>query len=486
MDGSAVLDPYVPNLATTWLREQPSALWREVHGSLAFVDISGFTQLTERLAREGKVGAERMSDILNATFAHLLEVAYRDGGEPGEVGWRRRPAAVPGRGARGAGRAGSAPDAGTAATDRPAQHAERARRRCGCRSGSTAAPSTSSSSATRPSTASCSSAGPAASVTADIEAWPPPARSGSARGPRPCSPRLVGGPRARPAARRRAAARRPGVRGPDVIRGLDLAALSHRRSARTCRRPPARRSTARSPSRSCSSRAPTRCSPQQGPRCARRRARRVVRNVQHAAARHGVTFFESDIDRDGGKIMLTAGAPLSPGHDEERLLRAARQIVDRARHAARSAIGVNRGPVFAGDFGPPFRRTYSVKGDAINLAARVHGQGAAGPAARHRRRSRALGQPVRRRALAAVPCQGKVGSPSTRPSVGVAAGVGAGASGARHRTGRARRTSCAALRRRSTARAPAAEPSWSSSASRGSASPGWSRSCCARRTSTRS
>ncbi len=66
------LAPYVPRLAVSWLRETPERLWREVEGSLAFVDISGFTQLTERLARKGKVGAEEMSDILNATFAELL------------------------------------------------------------------------------------------------------------------------------------------------------------------------------------------------------------------------------------------------------------------------------------------------------------------------------------------------------------------------------------------------------------------------------
>ena len=41
-------------------------------------------------------------------------------------------------------------------------------------------------------------------------------------------------------------------------------------------------------------------------------------------------------------------------------------------------IGINRGAVFSGDFGPPFRRTYSVKGDAINLAARVMGKAAPG------------------------------------------------------------------------------------------------------------
>ena len=34
-------------------------------------------------------------------------------------------------------------------------------------------------------------------------------------------------------------------------------------------------------------------------------------------------------------------------------------------------IGVNKGPVFAGDIGPGYRRTYTVMGDAVNLAARV-------------------------------------------------------------------------------------------------------------------
>ena len=34
-------------------------------------------------------------------------------------------------------------------------------------------------------------------------------------------------------------------------------------------------------------------------------------------------------------------------------------------------IGVNAGPVFAAYFGPPFRKTYDVKGDAVNLAARL-------------------------------------------------------------------------------------------------------------------
>jgi len=46
--------------------------------------------------------------------------------------------------------------------------------------------------------------------------------------------------------------------------------------------------------------------------------------VAQAVAHHEVTFFESDVDVDGGKVMLTAGAPASAGHDAERLLRASR------------------------------------------------------------------------------------------------------------------------------------------------------------------
>ena len=47
-----------------------------------------------------------------------------------------------------------------------------------------------------------------------------------------------------------------------------------------------------------------------------------------------------------------------------------REILERPGRLAVRA-GVNRGRVFAGDFGPPYRRTYSIKGDAVNLAARL-------------------------------------------------------------------------------------------------------------------
>ena len=47
---------------------------------MVFVDISGFTKMSERLARHGKVGAEEVTEVLGAVFAKLLAVAYGEDG----------------------------------------------------------------------------------------------------------------------------------------------------------------------------------------------------------------------------------------------------------------------------------------------------------------------------------------------------------------------------------------------------------------------
>jgi len=111
---------------------------------------------------------------------------------------------------------------------------------------------------------------------------------------------------------------------------------------------------------------------QRDPRVAEAAVHDVVVAVQRACLDHGVTFFESDIAADGGKIMLTSGAPRSAGHDVERMLRTACEIAAYTG-ALDVRVGVNTGHVFAGDFGPAIRRTYSIKGDAVNLAARLLG-----------------------------------------------------------------------------------------------------------------
>ena len=99
----------------------------------------------------------------------------------------------------------------------------------------------------------------------------------------------------------------------------------------------------------------------------------LVRIVQDATDRYEVCFLDSDIAADGGKLRLSAGAPRAVGDDEERMLLAVRHMVE-AGPQLPVRIGVNRGHVFTGEIGPSYRRTYALMGDAVNLAARVMGK----------------------------------------------------------------------------------------------------------------
>lgn len=96
----------------------------------------------------------------------------------------------------------------------------------------------------------------------------------------------------------------------------------------------------------------------------------LVHVVEAAVESQEVALLASDLDGNGGKLILTAGAPKVTGDDEERLLLAVRRILAEDLPFP-VKIGVNRGPVFAGDIGPAYRRTFTVMGDAVNLAARV-------------------------------------------------------------------------------------------------------------------
>jgi class 3 adenylate cyclase/tetratricopeptide (TPR) repeat protein len=102
-----------------------------------------------------------------------------------------------------------------------------------------------------------------------------------------------------------------------------------------------------------------------------------MRVIQEAALRYEVPFYETDVGKSSVKALLTAGAPSSTGHDEERMLRTLRDVMDH-HGIVPMRIGVNTGKVFTGDFGPPYRRAYRVFGDAINTAARVMSKADAG------------------------------------------------------------------------------------------------------------
>jgi class 3 adenylate cyclase/tetratricopeptide (TPR) repeat protein len=95
--------------------------------------------------------------------------------------------------------------------------------------------------------------------------------------------------------------------------------------------------------------------------------------VQEATARYEVCLVGTDIDVDGGRFMLAAGAPFASPDDEGRMVRTCLEILSQDLGLS-IRIGVNRGHVFGGDVGAPFRRTYSLMGDATNLAARIMGR----------------------------------------------------------------------------------------------------------------
>ena len=64
VDAAQRLRPYLPRLLISWLNETPGTTVRELEGSVVFVDISGFTKMSERLARHGKVGAEEVTEVM--------------------------------------------------------------------------------------------------------------------------------------------------------------------------------------------------------------------------------------------------------------------------------------------------------------------------------------------------------------------------------------------------------------------------------------
>lgn len=103
----------------------------------------------------------------------------------------------------------------------------------------------------------------------------------------------------------------------------------------------------------------------------------LVTITQNTADRYGVCFLAADVDDNGGKLILSTGVPeRSPGHGE-RIINALRDIID-ADPPFPLHAGVARGHVFAGDLGARFRRVYTVMGDTVNLAARLAAQAGAG------------------------------------------------------------------------------------------------------------
>ena len=115
----------------------------------------------------------------------------------------------------------------------------------------------------------------------------------------------------------------------------------------------------------------------EGPAAVQDRLQALASAVREATATHEVYWLASDVYAGGGKIILTAGAPRSTGQDEDAAVRAARELLE-VDVGLPIRVGLNRGPVFMGDLGSDRRRTFTVMGDAVNLAARLMQKSAPG------------------------------------------------------------------------------------------------------------
>ncbi|MFC4139468.1 adenylate/guanylate cyclase domain-containing protein [Microbacterium sp. MAH-37] len=369
------LRPYAPRLSAEWLAEGASERYRVASGTMVFADISGFTSLTERLARRGRVGAELLSDTLDLTFATLLEPAFADGADL--LKWGGDAVLLLYRGADHAARAARASHrmraalrelVRTAALPAPA----RLRLSIGIHSGCFDFFLVGDPASHRELIV----AGPASTRLVAVEQACEAGQillSAETAGLLPA--RVLGErvPDARLLRSRPEPAAPPPAAAPmtDAAPTLPPGILAHLRAGAAA---PEHRPIAVAFVQFTGTDALLR---EKGPDAAASAVHDVVAAVQHACLDNGTTFFESDIAADGGKIMLTAGAPRSAGHDADRMLRTALAI---AAHAGplEVRVGLNTGHVFSGELGPAVRRTYSIKGDAVNLAARLLGRAAAG------------------------------------------------------------------------------------------------------------
>ncbi|MGZ4439757.1 MAG: adenylate/guanylate cyclase domain-containing protein, partial [Gaiellaceae bacterium] len=361
--------PFLPRLTLEWLAEHPERLWLERDGTLAFVDLSGFTAMSERLSALGRAGGEEVTDVMNATFARLLAEAYAFGG--GLIKFAGDALLLffdgPDHALRAAAASVALRDA-LAEISRPQTSAGEVelRMHVGVHSGRFLF------FLVGESHRELLVAGPGATRTVEMEAT-------SEAGDILVSPETAAAIPAEclgdPKGPGFLLVRAPSVEG-EVSPLGEFTGVPLEQAI-----PPPLRAQLLEVGRFEGEHRNAAIGfirfsgvddllAERGPDGVAGALDEVVRAIQRAADEHRVTFLESDVDRNGGRIVLVAGAPQTAGDDEERLLRTLRAALDTPRPLP-FHIGASRGSVFTGQVGAEFRRTYTVLGDTAALAARL-------------------------------------------------------------------------------------------------------------------
>jgi class 3 adenylate cyclase/tetratricopeptide (TPR) repeat protein len=363
--------PYVPRIFQQHLLDDPTGRSWVAEGSAAFVDISGFTQLSEQLARKGREGAEQITDAIDGSFESILLVAYRNGGSLLKFGgdglllWFH-----------GEGHAARACRAAVLMRGVLQQVGRIELREAQVTLGMSQGVHSGRFHffAVGTSHIEFLPVGPAWSrlVAMEREAGdgeivisPETAallESGCVGETRGFGLTLQREPPGVTAAQVPMAP--PPVPPETLVRCLSPAIRAHVLEGRgTPEHRPVTVAFIRFEGTDA-------LIEERGTEAAAEALQRLVSTVEGAAEEQNVSFLGSDVDADGGKLILTGGAPKVTGSDEERVLLALRKIVT-SELPLPVRVGVHRGAVFAGDIGPRYRRTYTVMGDAVNLTARV-------------------------------------------------------------------------------------------------------------------
>jgi class 3 adenylate cyclase/tetratricopeptide (TPR) repeat protein len=368
-DRASELVSFVPRLTLEWLRSHPERRWLEVDGTLAFVDISGFTAMSEQLSSRGRAGAEEVTDVMNATFSALLDQAYALGGGLLKFGGDALLLLYEGdQHAERAARAAFEMRRTLRAIGRPRTSAGtvQLRMHAGLHTGRFQFFLVGDSHRELLVT------GPAASRTVQMEAA---SEAGEILVSEETAAELDPSTLGEEKGGGRLLQTAPEVEGsleplPDLD-GLPIEiAVPAPLRAQLLEVGPFEGEHRHAAIAFVRYSGTDEIIATEGPDAAAEAIEVLTRAIEQAANDHDVTFLESDVDRDGGRIILVAGAPQTFGDDEERLLRAVRAIVDTGLPFP-VHIGVSEGRVFTGQVGASFRRTYTILGDTAALAARL-------------------------------------------------------------------------------------------------------------------
>ena len=361
---------HIPELAIEWALDEPDRLWQAIDGTLCFADISGFTALSEKLSRRGRIGGEELVETLSRVFGGMLDSARERDGMLLKFGGDALLFLFKGKdhALRAASTAVEMRQALRKAKEIPTSVGPlKLSMSVGLHSGQIYFFLVGSTHRE------LVLAGPDASMAAATES----AANAGQIGVSPSTAALLPASAVRPREdgllllKWRKAPGPPAGASPD--RRIDEATLSGlfpRALGEVLAR------GAPEPEHRVACIAFVRFSgtdallEREGPDAVAAALDATIGIAQRIFETEDITLLTVDIDKDGGKLFLGSGVPQATEDDEGRMLRALRRLAD-AKTPLPLQLGVNRGHVFAAEVGTPRRAAYSAMGDTTNTAARI-------------------------------------------------------------------------------------------------------------------